>query len=79
MKFLQFIAILILAAFIISCNKKPIEEKKSDNPLNPNTVVVKYKDKDMMNTYKGCKPDDKNCTYIKLKWIELTDNKFKDS
>lgn len=79
MKFLHFLCILLLIAFISSCSKKTSEEKKIENPLKPNEVVVKYKDNEMTNVYKGCKPEDKNCTYIKLKWPQLTESKFKDS
>ena len=81
MKKFYFLCLVLILVFISACGTKKIDYTSindKEKETKKTEDAIKFTNKEIVKSYKDCKPGTENCTYIKLSYIEATEGKIKD-
>jgi hypothetical protein len=79
MKKFYILSLVLSAILFFSCGTKKIDYTPvNDKDVKKTDDAIKFTNKEVVKSYKDCKPGTEKCTYIKLNYIEATEGKIKD-
>ena len=71
MKTLNLLLITFAFIFFVACGKK--------DQTGTTGEAIKFKVKEVLKSYKDCKPDPQNCSYFRMKYPDAIEGKVKDT